>query len=309
MEDKKIFMVIDGSAIIHRAYHAMPPFTTDAGIPTGAVHGFFAMLIKLIQDVKPFYLSVAFDRPKPTFRQELYVGYQATRPKAPSELGDQFSIVREILSCGKIPVYEVDGYEADDVIGTIVQKVNYSISDVIVYVVTGDRDMLQLANSKVKILMPVKGISEVLLFDSARVKEKYGVTPEQIIDYKALVGDSSDNYPGVAGIGPKTAAALISEYKTFENIYKKIAEIEQKNKNLALKLATGAEQASLAKKLAAIVCDVPFVFKFDDCDMKNLSEQGLLEGFSKYELRTLSRRLKEVLGAAPNKKKNQMKLL
>lgn len=306
-QPSKIFMLIDGSAILHRAYHAMPPFTTSTGFPTGAVHGFFAMLLKLMQELKPEYIAVAFDLPKPTFRQELYVGYQSTRAEISSDLGDQFQIVREILSEGRIPVYEVGGFEADDVIGTIVEKVNKELKDTMVYVVTGDRDMMQLVNHKAKVLMPVKGISEMKLFDSKRVKEQFGVDPLQIIDYKALTGDASDNYPGVAGVGPKTAMQLLSEYHTLEGIYKHIGEIEQKNKKLSVRLAEGAENAALAKKLATIVCDVPFVFNVNLCKSNAFSPEGLLECFQKYELKTIGKRFKEMFDGED--KKTQMKLL
>lgn len=302
-------MVIDGSAIIHRAYHAMPPFTTSDGKPTGAVHGFFSMLLKLIQEIKPAYLAIAFDRAKPTFRQQLFVGYHANRPKAPSDLGEQFQIVRDILSIGKIPIYEIDGFEADDVIGTINSIVNTNHKNCIVYIVTGDRDLLQLLDQDTKILMPVKGISQVMMFDRARVKLKYGVDPEQIIDYKALIGDASDNYPGVAGVGPKTAANLLAKYGSFERIYKHISDIEKENPKLALKLAEGAEQASLAKKLATIDCDTPFVFEFEKCGFEKISKKSLTAAFQEYELKTLSKRLVEIWENLNQEKKSQMKLL
>lgn len=306
---EKIFMVIDGSAIIHRAYHAMPSFTTDEGIPTGAAHGFFAMLLKLIQEIRPSFLTVCFDRGAPTFRQEMFVGYHANRPSISDDLRGQFGIVRELLTAGKIPVYELDGFEADDLIGTINARVSHEMKKAIVYIVTGDRDMLQLVDHNTKVLMPIKGISEVMLFDSARVEEKYGVRPHQFIDYKALIGDPSDNYPGVAGVGPKTAAQLLQKYKTFEGIYKSISEIEAENKNLATKLANGAEQAALAKKLATIVQDSPFVFVCDDCGVENISPKDLERAFQKYQLRTLSRRIHVVFGNNNGGRKSQMKLL
>ncbi|MCL4419822.1 DNA polymerase I, partial [Patescibacteria group bacterium] len=158
---RQIFMVIDGNTIVHRAYHALPPFTTKSGIPTGAVYGFFSMTFKLIQELKPKYIAITFDRPKPTFRKALYVGYQAQRPKMDDGLGDQMKIVHEILEQAKICVYEVDGFEADDVIGTIVEKVNSEDNKSEVYVVSGDRDLLQLVNHKAKVLAPVEGISKV----------------------------------------------------------------------------------------------------------------------------------------------------
>lgn len=305
----KIFMVIDGSAIIHRAYHAMPSFTTSAGLPSGAVHGFFAMLLKLLSDVKPAYLAVTFDRAAPTFRKLLYVGYQAQRPEVGDELGGQFDMVRDTLRGGKIPVYEVDGFEADDVIGTIAKHVNQKLDNAICYIVTGDRDMMQLVNANTKVLMPIKGISEVMLYDAARVKEKFGVTSEEIIDYKALVGDASDNYPGVPGIGPKTASALLMKYKTFDGIYKHISDIEADNKNLAKKLAEGSDQGYLSQKLATIVSDVPFIFDLKACAIEHVSAEGLATKFAEYDLKTIGKRFADHFAGTESDTKKQMKLL
>jgi len=309
MEKQNIFMVIDGSAILHRAYHAMPPFTTSSGQASGAVHGFFAMLLKLLSEVKPTYLAVTFDRPTPTFRKQLFVGYQAQRPSVGADLGGQFDMVRDTLRAGSIPVYEVDGFEADDVIGTIAKIVNTKLDHCMCYIVTGDRDMMQLVNGTTKVLMPVKGISEVMLYDSARVKEKFGIEPYEIIDYKALVGDASDNYFGVPGVGPKTAAALLSKYKSLDGIYAHISHIEADNKNLAKKIAEGLDQAYLAKKLATIVSDVPFVFTVDACEIKNINSNGLKEKFEEYELRTIGKRFSDYFAGIESEKKKQMKLL
>ncbi len=310
MEDskKEIFMLVDGSAIVHRAYHAMPPFTTSEGTPTGAIHGFFSMLLKLIQQLKPAYIVIAFDRPKPTFRQQLYVGYQSQRPKMESDLSGQFQMIIEILDKAKIFQIGVDGYEADDVIGTLSASANKQ--GIFTYIVSGDRDMLQLVDQDTLVLMPVKGISEVKLHDENSVKTNYGVEPAQIIDLKALTGDSSDNYPGVAGIGSKTAANLISEYGNVDNIYKHLDDVAVKNKNLAQKLIDGAESAALGKKLAAIVCDVPFVCNFEDCYTSKIDVEAFKKALVEYEFKTLPKRVDEVLSRkVETKKQNQMKLL
>ncbi len=307
-QNKKIFMIIDGSAILYRAFHAMPNLTSPEGVPTGALSGFFSMLLKLIQNVQPDYLAVAFDRGKPTFRQQIYVGYHANRPKAPDELKDQFSSVRETLSTIGIPVYEIDGFEGDDLVGSINQKINEERKDMLVYIVTGDRDMLQLVDEDTRVLMPVKGISEVKIFDSARVIEKYGIRPDQVVDLKAFMGDSSDNYPGVPGVGPKTAMNLLLEYEHFETVFEKINEIESKNPKLAKKLAENADQAFLAKKLATIDTHVPFVFSLKDCDMKLFTKEKFVNAFKKYSFNTLTKRLDEVFGEKSNVK-NQMKLI
>lgn len=306
--DKKIFMLVDGSAIVHRAYHAMPPFTTSDGTPTGAISGFFSMLLKLIQQLRPFHIVIAFDRPKPTFRQQLYVGYQAQRPKMESDLSDQFKAIIDILDAAKIVQIGVDGYEADDIIGTLSETANKK--GILTYIVTGDRDMLQLVDHDTCVLMPIKGISEVKIHDEESVKEKYGVEPSQIVELKALTGDPSDNYPGVPGIGPKTAANLVNEYGNVDNIYKHLDDIAVKNKNLAQKLIDGAESATLSKKLAQIVTDVPFVCNFEDCETKKIDVESFKKALEEYEFKTLPKRVEEVLNhKAEVKKQNQMKLL
>lgn len=305
---KEVFMLVDGSAIVHRAYHAMPPFTTSDGIPTGAISGFFSMLLKLIQELKPAHIIIAFDRPKPTFRQALYVGYQAQRPKMESDLSDQFKSIIDILGKAKIVQIGVDGYEADDILGTLSERAKDMGN--VVYIVTGDRDMLQLVNHKTKVLVPVKGISEVKVFDEAEVQEKYGVDPRQIVDLKALTGDPSDNYPGVSGIGPKTASGLIKQYGNVDNIYKHLSDIAVKNKALAQKLIDGAESAELGKKLAQIVTDVPFSCNFDECQTSKIDTSKFKEALTEYEFKTLPKRVDEVLNHKQEvKKQNQMKLL
>jgi DNA polymerase-1 len=305
---KEVFMLVDGPAIVHRAYHAMPPFTTSTGTPTGAIHGFFSMFLKLVQQLKPAYILIAFDRAKPTFRQQLFVGYQAQRPKMEADLSDQYEGIIEILHKAKIQEVGVDGFEADDVIGTMSEKANRE--GIVTYIVTGDRDMLQLVDQDTLVLMPIKGISEVKIFDEDSVKEKYGVTPGQIIDLKALIGDASDNYGGVAGIGPKTAQTLINDFGNVDNIYKHLDEVAVKNKNVAQKLIDGAQDAQLGKKLATIVLDVPFSCDFDDCSMKKIDVEEFKTALQEYEFKTLPERVDEVFTKKEEvKKENQMKLL
>jgi len=309
---KNILLLIDGSAMIHRAYHAMPSLTTPSGVPTGAVHGFFSMLLKLFQELHPSHIAVALDRPKPNFRQEIFKEYQAQRPSMDSDLSPQFGIIQEILEKAKIPVYFMDGFEADDIIGTLAKNAE-KIGD-ISYVVTGDRDMMQLVNDRTKVLMPIKGISEMKLYDSERVKEQFGVPPEQIVELKALQGDASDNYPGVPGVGPKTAAGLVEEYKSVEGIYKHLEDIKKKNTGLFEKLEKGHENAVLCHQLATILQDVPFKYSFTDCRTENISYDDWRKAFEKYEFKTLPKRLDEVFGKTPGKKRgeensSQMKLL
>ena len=312
IHNKNIFLLLDGNAIMHRAYHAMPPFTTKDGIATGAVYGFFSMLLKLMQNLKPKYIAVTFDRPKPTFRKLMYVGYQAQRPRMDDGLSSQFVMIHDLLDVIGIPIYEVDGFEADDVLGTIAEKVTHDEKDNrdTVFIVTGDRDIMQLVHSHVAVLAPYKGISEVMVMDEARVREKFGVAPIQIIDLKALQGDPSDNYPGVAGIGPKTAVNLIQEFGSVDEVYKQIDKVEAKNPKLAQKLIDGYTAAMLAKTLATIKTDVPFVFEYKKSAIKHFTKKNFAEAFKIYEFESLTKRLDEVFGKkSETKKQNQMRLL
>lgn len=309
-------VLIDGNALLHRAYHALPPLTNKDGVVVNAVYGFFSMFLKILEDQKPDFTIVCFDKKAPTFRKELFVGYQAKRPKMSDDLVPQVKFVHEILEKSKIEIFEVDGYEADDLIGTIshqavqnTQKTQNAgkseksdnlkhrstesseFSEMEVFIVSGDRDLLQLVNHHVKMIAPVTGLTNMIVFDEAKVKEKFGIKPAQLVDYKALVGDPSDNYPGVAGIGPKTAATLINEYGSLEEIYKNLENIKKKNPNLALKLAEGAESAGLAQKLAGIVLDAPITLDMEQASMKYFDKQGLRKEFEKFGFKSLLKRL------------------
>lgn len=308
-EEEK-FVLIDGNAIVHRAYHVMPPLTRSDGTPTGAVQGFFNMILKIIQELRPAHIAIAFDSPSPNFRKELFDSYQSQRPAMESDLSPQFGIIQKILKSAKISTHAVDGLEADDIIGTIAEKAKETGH--LVYILTGDRDLLQLVNHKTKILAPVKGISEMTLFDEEKVKEKYGITPAQFVEMKALMGDNSDNYPGVTGIGPKTASNLINGYNSVENIYKNLDQIKAKNPKLAEKLEAGRENAKLAHQLATILTNAPFSYDFSDCDMKHLDVAAFKKALEAYDFKTLPRRLDEVFnknGEVEKIEKTQMKLI
>lgn len=243
-------VLIDGNAILHRAYHALPPLTAPDGSVVNAVYGFVSILIKIFNDLKPTYMAVAFDRPEPTFRKKLYTDYQAKRPEMDSDLVTQIPKVQDMVRAFGIPIYDKAGFEADDVIGTLVKQANMEV-----IIVTGDKDILQLVDDEkgVKVFMPTKGLSEGKLYGEAEVVERMGVTPKQIPDLKALMGDSSDNYPGVAGIGPKTAVDLITRYGNIDTLYK--------SDGLTEKLVQGRENAFLSKDLATIRIDVPVEMK------------------------------------------------
>lgn len=272
----KKLVIIDGNAIIHRAYHALPPLTNRQGEPTNAVYGFSSMLLRVIADLHPAYLVVTFDTPEPTFRNKLYKEYQATRPKAEDNLVSQFAKVHKLVNDLGVTSFALPGYEADDVIGTLSKQAkNHDLETIIV---TGDRDMLQLVDEKTKIYMPVKGLSESKMYGTEEVKEKYGLLSSQIADFKALTGDSADNYPGVTGIGPKTAAFLLQNFQTIDGIYTAI-----KKRPLPVKLSDkvitalvdGYEQAMLCKKLATIVRNAGI--KFDLEKAKWHADNGKIE--------------------------------
>src|SRR3989304_1840840 len=237
-------VLIDGNAILHRAFHALPPLTTRSGEPINAVYGLVSMLLRVIQELKPTHIVVCFDVKEPTFRHKALATYQAQRPRMADELSGQFEKAKKFLEAAGIPVYSKPGYEADDVIGTLASLYK---DDVVI--VTGDRDILQLVDGRVKVYMPIAGLATAKLLGEGEVVEKMGIPPFQIDDYKALVGDPSDNYPGVPGIGPKTAIALLEEFGTLDNIYKSIDKISPRT---ADKLKKGREEAKLSKKLATI---------------------------------------------------------
>lgn len=284
-------LIIDGNAVMHRSFHAYPPFTDKNEAPIGAVYGFFAMLLKVLATIDPQYLIICFDRPKPTFRKNMYAGYQAKRPKMNDDLSLQMKTVHAAINLIQVPIFEIDGYEADDLIGTLsVQAVNHvdNCDRLEVIVFSGDRDLLQLVNSQVKILAPITGMTKFIIFDEKTVLEKFNILPKQIIDYKALVGDGSDGYPGVTGIGPKTAGELINKYQTLENIYKKLGEI---NPKIANKLANDAEQAILCKKLATIILDAPVHLNLNQGNLKNFTTEKFTRMFEIYGFNSLKNRL------------------
>lgn len=293
-------VLIDGNAILHRAYHALPPTLTNSkGESTNAVYGFVAILLKVIEDLKPTHLAVAFDRAAPTFRKELFKDYQAQRPEMEEALVGQVDKVHEVLHAMQVPIFEMDGYEADDVIGTIAQKslvISHQSSDKKiseVVVVTGDRDLLQLVNDRVKLYMPVKGLTEAKLFGEIEAEERMGVTPRQIPDFKALAGDPSDNYPGVTGIGPKTAANLLKQFGNIEMLYSHLDKVV--SPILREKLEKDKENALLSLKLAIVVTDAPVEFDPKQAQLpKDFLTREVIEAFGKLGFKTLLKRLTEM---------------
>lgn len=284
----KRFIIIDGNAIVHRAYHALPPLTNAKGEVVNAVYGFFTMLFNLLDDQKPSFLAVAFDRSKPTMRQSLYAGYHQHRPPMASDLAPQMPLISDLLERMNVPIFSVSGYEGDDMLGTLSKQAVEIDKAIEVVIVTGDRDMLQLVDEQTKVLMPLMGLTKTVIFDTKAVEEKYGVSPRQFIDYKALIGDQSDGYPGVAGIGPKTAANLLTTYDTFENLYEQIEKLPEK---ISSKLAQDAEQAALAKKLATIIRDAPITLHLEECSRERFDIASLRAGFVEHDFNSLVKKL------------------
>lgn len=284
-------VVIDGNAIMHRGYHALPSLTTRKGEPINAVYGLISMLLRVIQDLKPTHVIVAFDRKEPTFRKKEFKDYQAHRPPMEKNLASQFEKAKLTLDAFNIPSYDKAGYEADDVIGTLASQQTKFPGEVVI--VTGDRDILQLVDDdkKVNVYLPIKGLSDAKLMKTEDVIQKLGVKPTQIVDYKALVGDQSDNYPGVSGIGPKTAIKLLEKYEDLDNIYKHLEEIEKTTRQ---KLATGKKSAYLSQKLAKIITNLELKVDFEKAKKWQLDSQKVLNLFSEFGFKTLTRRVKEV---------------
>ena len=346
-QSKKRLVLIDGNAILHRAYHALPKLTSKGGSPTNAVYGFCSMLLRIINDLRPQYLAVTFDRPEPTFRHQEFVGYQAQRPKTEADLTSQIDKVKELLVAMGIKIFENPGFEADDLIGTIAAMAAFPSSlpslpsplDTII--VSGDKDLMQLVNKSTKLYLPIRGLSQGELVDEKGVKEKLGIKPEQVIDYKGLVGDPSDNYPGVPGVGPKTAIDLLSKFQTLDNIYQALGKntleatkqrlrllrsgkngkkkrqkhlggmrmhsckVEEISTTIVDKLQAGHDSALLSKKLATIITDVPIKVDWNKLKLPQISNQKTLNVLKKLGFKSLVRRLQGPKENKPKRKKGK----
>lgn len=281
-------LVIDGNSLAHRAFHAVPPLATSRGVATNAVFGFTNMLLKVLSLLQPEMVAVCFDKSKITFRHEAYREYKANRAATPEELRAQFPLIKEVLAAMRITTLECEGYEADDLIGTVVTRAGEAGLKSII--LTGDQDALQLVSPHTKVMLTRKGISELEEYDEGRVCERFGVTPARFTDYKGLVGDTSDNIPGVPGIGPKTAAALLKDFGSIEEI---IAHSDELPPRLQEKIRTYADQARLSKNLATIRCTVPLDIAQEDLRWSGPHYNSLLALFSRLEFKSLLRSLRE----------------
>ena len=283
---RETMLVIDGNSLMHRAFHALPLMDAD-GVYTNAVHGFLSMLLKAMQDLSPRYIAAAFDTHVPTFRHTAYADYKAGRRAMPEELRPQFAVIKEILSAMGLGVLSVDGYEADDILGTLSVKCREAGIDCVL--LTGDRDALQLVGDNTKVLFTRKGITESTLFDAAGVKEYFSVTPEQVTDWKGLMGDASDNIPGIPGVGEKTAVKLLNEYGTLENV---LAHADSIKGKLGEKIRDNAELARFSKDLATIRPTAPIEFDLSAFDAGHMG-QGL-PALRKYQLNGIASRMEKM---------------
>src|SRR6266571_6961294 len=280
---RKKLVLIDGHAMIHRAFHAVPEnLSTSTGELVNATFGFTSMLLKALAEVKPDYIAVTFDRPTPTFRHIEFAEYKAHRPQLPDNMRPQFGRIRAVVQAFGIPIYEKDGFEADDVLGTLAVQAKQQGVDTIIF--TGDMDTLQLVNDHVTVMVAKRGISEVTLYDEEAVKARYGLPPEKLPDFKGLVGDKSDNIPGVAGIGEKTASKLIADYGDLEGVLAHIDELKPKEQKL---LREASDQARKSKFLATIILDAPVQLDLEACRIEKLNRDTVLAIFRELEFRTM----------------------
>jgi DNA polymerase-1 len=288
MENKENFVIIDSNSIIHRAFHALPPLKTKDGEIVNAVYGFLLVLFKLLKELKPKYFVACFDLPEPTFRKKAFPEYKAQRKKAPDELYAQIPMVKKVLKTFNVPVFEKAGYEGDDLIGTLASSLTKGKEDMVKnIVVSGDLDNLQLVDENTLVYFLNKGVKNGLMYNAKMISDKFeGLTPLQLIDYKGLRGDVSDNIPGVKGIGEKTALKLIKEFGSIENLYKNIEKADLP-KGVKEKLVEGKEKALLSRELSEIKRDVPLEVNMKDCEWGGYDEKEIVSMLKEFGFNSL----------------------
>jgi len=303
-------VIVDGHAIIHRAYHSIPTLTFN-GQPVNGIYGFYSMLLTAINILNPKYLIVCLDSPGPNFRNHEFLGYRSKRKPADHDLIVQLPLLKSTLEQAKISTFSMGGFEADDLIATItikaLKKINKNKKKLIneVIIITGDKDLMQLVDQKVSLFVPIRGLSETKIYNSSDVVEKLGVLPTQVVDLKALMGDMSDNYPGVAGIGPKVATDLLSQYQNLDNIYKNLNEIKPTVKE---KLEKDKDNAYLSQKLATLVKNIPIHLNLSSSKLTPISYQNLITLFKSFNFKSLVQRVEKqtpIKINKPNEKKSQ----
>jgi DNA polymerase-1 len=282
----KTLLLIDGNAVMHRAYHAIPPFKTKTGQITNVLYGFISILHKAVEDFNPTHLIICFDLPAPTFRKKMFSDYKATRKKIDDDFKIQIPLVKESLVAAKIAYREMEGYEADDLIGSAAHEFRRLVDKILI--LSGDKDILQLVNDKVFVITPHIGFAKTKIYDRQKIYEQFNLTPKQMIDYKALAGDQSDNYAGAKGIGPKTASQLINQFGNVENLFKKIKQVKsEKTKEMLIR---SKEDIVLAKKLAEIDENLNLDIKLEQAEYHGFKEP-LREFLLRYEMFALTNRL------------------
>ena len=290
--NKSKLVIIDGNSLMHRAFYALPNLTNAKGLHTNVIYGFVNMLYKIQEDFKPDYIGIAYDRKAPTFRHKEYPEYKAGRLKMAEEMVEQIPVLKEVIAAMNIKQIEIDGYEADDIIGTV--SALCTEKQVTAHIITGDRDAFQLINDYVHVFITKKGISEMIEFDREKLMEVYQITPEQAIDMKGLMGDASDNIPGVPGIGEKTALELIKQFETLENTLENFNQVK-KNK-VRENLETYRDQALLSKRLATIIKDVPIDVKLEDFQVNDPDNNTLYNHFKELGFKGLLNKLEATIG-------------
>ncbi|MBN2087158.1 hypothetical protein JW758_02320 [Candidatus Peregrinibacteria bacterium] len=301
---EKRLIIIDGNHLIHRAFHAIQnPLHTSKGEQTNAIYGFASMLLNIIELDDPDYIVMTFDEKAPTFRHDEHEGYKATRAKSPDALYEQIPRIRELIERFKMAKFSQEGFEADDLMGTLARKA--AKEGIVTYIVTGDMDALQLIDPMTYVVFPHKGYREPMVYNKEEVIKKYGITPEQVIDFKALMGDTSDNIKGVEGIGVVGATKLLNEYKTLDGIYEHLEDIKG---SIHDKLANGKEDAYFSQRMATIVTDVPCDFDPKKASLEKLDYIGLEKFFEEMEMRSLQRRIKKMIPDEQLLGENQMSL-
>ncbi len=286
---KEKMIVIDGHSLMHRAFYGLPLLSNSKGLHTNVIYGFINMINKLIEEYKPDYISIAFDTKSPTFRHKEYVEYKAGRKKMADEMSEQIPVLKKVLDAMNIKRLEIEGYEADDILGTVAKQADEH--NIFTYIVTGDKDSFQLINQNVNVLYTKRGITDVDVYDEQKLMESYGITPAQVPDMKGLMGDASDNIPGVPGIGEKTALDLIKQFGTLENVLADSHEI--KKKGVKDKIEANKEQAEFSKKLATIIKDVPVELCIDDCRIQEPNGEVLSKLYFELEFRSLLEKLNQ----------------
>ena len=284
---RKRLVLVDANAIIHRAFHALPHLTTKSGEVVNAVYGFSMIFLNMLKEIKPQYVCVCFDSKAPTFRHKEFVGYKAKRVKAPDELYEQIPRIKEVIKAFNMPMYEKAGFEADDLIGAL-NKAADKYPEIETIIVSGDLDMLQLVDASTKVYTMRRGLTETMIYDEKAVRERFGFGPEHITDYKGLRGDPSDNIPGVAGIGEKTASDLISKYGTIEDIFKKKNKLSPRIQSI---LSEAREEAELSKKLATIETNSPIKFSLSKSELAEFDRAKVVKLFQELEFKSLLSKL------------------